>query len=289
MADFLVIGHVVKDIVPGGPGRAGWRLGGTAAYASLQAVALGRRVALLTSASAEIDLESSLPGVEALSIPAQRPTEIENIYTGSGRVQYIHARAPTLSPDALPQQWQDCPIVLLGPVVGEVGDRLAARFPRSLIGVSAQGWLREVGPDRRVRPVSPRRWHCADLLRGARALFVSDEDIAPEAAPAALKEWSALVPIVAFTRGEKGADIHYQGRWRHIEAFPAQAVDPTGAGDVFAAAFLIRLQETDDAGEAARFASAAASFIVAAEGTSGIASRQEIEKRLGEHPGIVLR
>ena len=65
-----------------------------------------------------------------------------------------------------------------------------------------------------------------------------------------------------------------------MPGFPVAEVDPTGAGDVFAAAFLIRLQETQDPIAAARFANATASFCVQAPGVTGIPTRAMVEERL---------
>jgi sugar/nucleoside kinase (ribokinase family) len=59
-------------------------------------------------------------------------------------------------------------------------------------------------------------------------------------------------------------------------------VDPTGAGDVFAAAFLIRLHETGNNFEAARFASAAAALSLGGSGISAIAGRAQIEAFLSK-------
>ena len=66
-------------------------------------------------------------------------------------------------------------------------------------------------------------------------------------------------------------------------------MDPTGAGDVFAAAFLTRLSETGNLDLAARFAASAASISVSREGTLAIAERRQIEERMAQHPEIVLR
>ena len=127
-------------------------------------------------------------------------------------------------------------------------------------------------------------------VRGpAQALFVSEEDLPSPSADAVLAGWRRSVELLAYTRGERGAEIsHHQSR-RHIDAFPAQAVDPTGAGDVFAAAFLVRYREMGDPWEAARFAACAASLIVEAEGTAGTPDRPAIESRLRSHPEIVAR
>ena len=65
---------------------------------------------------------------------------------------------------------------------------------------------------------------------------------------------------------------------RHdLPAFDCLEVDPTGAGDVFATAFLIRYHERRDAVEAAQFASAAAALAVSRPRLEGIAGREGIE------------
>jgi sugar/nucleoside kinase (ribokinase family) len=55
-------------------------------------------------------------------------------------------------------------------------------------------------------------------------------------------------------------------------------VDPTGAGDIFAAAFFTRLLKTRDPWEAARFATLLASYSVSRVGLQGIPTVKEIEE-----------
>jgi sugar/nucleoside kinase (ribokinase family) len=88
------------------------------------------------------------------------------------------------------------------------------------------------------------------------------------------------VDVVAFTRGYGGADVCFRGEWRRFEAFPAQPVDLTGAGDVFAAGFLACYAETGDPWEATRYGSAAASLVIEGVGVEGVPSREAIEARL---------
>jgi sugar/nucleoside kinase (ribokinase family) len=57
-------------------------------------------------------------------------------------------------------------------------------------------------------------------------------------------------------------------------------VDPTGAGDVFAAAFLVRYQETNDPLEAAAFAACAASCAVEGVSVTSLGDRGEVVRRL---------
>ena len=275
--DFLVVGHVVQDLVDGG-----WRLGGAVSYASLLARNLGLRTAVLTSCSSEVPLGDLLPGVDLHIVASERTTQMRNVYSDAGRrEQWVPQRASVLTAKHLPAPWREARIVLLGPVAGEIDDSLAGSFgERSIVGLGAQGWLREIGADQRVRPVAPADWQAAGLLEAADALFLSDEDLPIEDAPAALAEWGTHVDVVAFTRGYGGADVCFRGEWRRFEAFPAQPVDLTGAGDVFAAGFLACYAETGDPWEATRYGSAAASLVIEGVGVEGVPSREAIEARL---------
>jgi 1D-myo-inositol 3-kinase len=288
LEDFLAAGHVVQDLTSDSDPGA-WRLGGAVSYASTLAVKLGLSAAALTAASPDLDLAALLPGVHLHVVPGERTTAIRHVYEGGRRRQYLPRRAATLRAEHLPPEWAKTPVVLLGPVAGEIDSSLAAGFPRSLVGLGAQGWLREAGPDTEVHPIPPAKWDARPLLHHARVLFLSDEDVLPEESAAALEAWSRMVEIVAFTRGERGAEVCVRREWRRIEAFPARPIDLTGAGDVFAAAFLVSLHQRGDPWEAARFASAAASLVIEGLGIDGVPGRRQIEQRLREHPEIVAR
>jgi sugar/nucleoside kinase (ribokinase family) len=284
--DFLVAGHAVQDLLTAAdPGP--WRLGGAASYASVLARNLGLRAAVLTACAPNLPLADLLPGIEVRAVASERTTAMRNVYDGGRRRQTSPRRAADIRAEHLPPAWRDIPIVLLGPVAGEIDDSLAACFPRSLVGAGAQGWLRETGPDGRVQPVRPSRWADEPVLRHVSALFLSDEDVMPQDAQDALDRWSGMVEVLCYTRGYGGADVCYRGEWRHIRAFPAGVVDLTGAGDTFATGFLVRYHETGDPWEAARFASAAASLVIEGEGIEGVPARDTIEARLRAHPGIV--
>lgn len=65
--------------------------------------------------------------------------------------------------------------------------------------------------------------------------------------------------MVAVTRAAKGVSLYQQGQKRDHPAFyVAEIVDPTGAGDVFAAAFSYAYWKTRQVEEAVDFAQAAA-------------------------------
>ena len=276
--DFLVIGHLVQDKVAGG-----YRLGGTAAYASLTAHRLGLRTAILTRVAADLDLSSLPPDIEVHRLPSPQTTVFENIYSGGHRTQCVWARAEPIAATDVTPELRAARVVFLGPVVAEVEEEVARCFPRSLVAISAQGWLRTVAADGRVGQLSPRQWQpsaSGGLLRHSQALFVSQEDLPPAETEETLARWAAQVPILLFTLGYRGARLSWNNRWQQVPAFPAREVDPTGAGDIFAAAFLARYLETDDVAQASLFAAAAAAVSVEAVGTAGVPSRAQIEERL---------
>ena len=190
---------------------------------------------------------------------------------------------PTLSAGFIPAGSAALPgCTAPAPRGGVVDPAVAASLsPGTLLGAGAQGWLREIGADGVVRPIPYDRWDATPLLRHVHALFLSDEDLRAEDAPAALAEWGALVNVLAFTRGVGGADVHSGGDWRSIEPFAAQPTDLTGAGDVFAAAFLIRYADTDDAWEAARWGAAAASLGIEGPGVAAVPTGAAVEARPG--------
>src|SRR5262245_12055738 len=77
--DYLVIGHVTKDLAPDAPG--GYLFGGTASFGSLTARNLERRAGVLTCAVPTPELAVFLGGVDLRVIPAAETTTFENIYT----------------------------------------------------------------------------------------------------------------------------------------------------------------------------------------------------------------
>jgi sugar/nucleoside kinase (ribokinase family) len=278
--EFLVVGHVTRDLVPGG-----WNLGGPASYAALVAARLGLRAAVLTAANAALDLPALLPGVDVRCLSSQRTTVMEHFFDGERRIQYLREQAPPINSLSVPCELRGVPVVLLGAVCGDLDASLAAAFPDALIGATAQGWLRRVEADGRISEGHTGDLRPRDFAGRLSALFLSDEDLGGAALP---ESWTASVPILVLTRGHLGAGICLDGTWWRIPAFPARAVDGTGAGDAFAAAFLVHLHETGDAQEAARFAAAAASFVVEAIGTEGAPTRAQVEARLRAHPELRL-
>lgn len=273
--DFLVIGHITKDLQP-----EGFTLGGTATYASLTAHRLGWRTAVLTRSEPFVSQNGLYHGIEVQVLPSTSTTTFRNIYQGGHRLQFVSDVAAPITVADVPPQWRHPRIVLLGPVAQEVDPGLATAFPHSLVGVVPQGWLRRWDSSGRVYP---KRWDQAEsILKAVRVLVLSEEDLGEDFSP--LGEYKKHVEIVVLTAAWRGCTVYWRGEAYPIPPRPANEVDPTGAGDVFTAAFLIRLEETGDPLLSARFANVVASFSVEAPGVTGIPTREMVEAWLARHP-----
>jgi len=282
--DYLILGHVTHDLTAGGP-----RPGGTATYAALTARALGSQVAIVT-AGADDAPSDALAGFAAVRLPSAQTTIFENIYYPGGRTQFLRGRAACIRAadvlDRVPRAWRGAPLVHLAPVAGEVDPALVSYFPDSFVGLTPQGWLRAWDETGRVRPCEWR--DAAATLRAAGAAVISRDDVSgddeiigawartarfPLAAERRLRREIAL----AVTDGPGGATVLWRGERRRFPAPAVREVDPTGAGDIFAAAFFVRMRETGDAWRAARFAVALASASVTRLGLEGIPQPDEVD------------
>ena len=270
--DYLVIGHVACDLTPEGA-----RLGGTAAYSSLTAHALGLRVGIVTAWGGEVPLD--LPdGIQVHEVAAKNSTTFENVYTPAGRVQFIHHVAPDLTIEHVPEAWRSSPIVHVGPIAGEGKSLVNGKITFPLLGLTPQGWLRAWDSDGRVRPCA---WpDSAGMLAKANAAVLSIEDVGGDEAQ--IEAMALACRVLVVTEGPAGARIYWNGDSRCFRAPEVTEVDATGAGDIFAAAFFWRYHVTHDPWAAGRFATRLASFSVARRGLEGIPNREEIQTSLVE-------
>ncbi|HUL78048.1 MAG TPA: PfkB family carbohydrate kinase, partial [Vicinamibacteria bacterium] len=161
-------------------------------------------------------------------------------------------------------------------IVGELSGVRAPALEAGCVGAIAQGYVRVIDTDGLV---SAREWVRPDRdLPGVHVLFLSEHDL-PDA-EARARDLVSLVPIVALTRGWRGVTLLTRQGAHELPSLPRPEVDPTGAGDVFAAGFLVRYQETGDPLEAAAFAACTASCVVEGVGTSTLGDRDEVLRRM---------
>ena len=269
--DFVAIGHLTLDETP-----TGLRPGGSVLYAGTAAHRLGLRVGLLTSHGADFPRDVLPEGIEVVSVPSPSTTRFALEYPAAGgRILTLRARAAGLATPHLPAHFAEAGLVYLAPVADEVAHDLAGAFPSAAVGAGAQGWCRQW--DRQGR-VTMRPWpEPARVLARLQALFFSSEDVAGwEAAALPLYDH---VPVGALTLAERGAILFVNGERHAVDPVPAAEVDPTGAGDVFAAAFLIRYNLSGDPWDAAAFAATAGAMTVEAPGIASIPTAAQLAAR----------
>lgn len=251
--DFLAIGHICQDVVPGG-----FAVGGAAAYTAAVASTLGCRAAVVTSAAKGVEWSQELPGITIHKVDARHSTIFENIYTPSGRVQRVLGVAESLSAAHVPLLWTRTPMVYLGPIANEVAPDLVSLFSNSIIAVGPQGWMRRWDEQGHVYQVD---WETAtDVLPLSAIAFLSTEDLTQ---PALVEQYRSLARVLVLTDGAKGCTVYSQNEARSFPAPQVQVADSTGAGDIFAASYLVRFYQTDgNLWEAAEFANRIASLSV---------------------------
>ncbi|MGD2253670.1 MAG: PfkB family carbohydrate kinase [Anaerolineales bacterium] len=267
---YLVIGHVSKDLTPDGP-----TLGGTAAYAALTAYALGLRVGVVTSAGPDLDL-TPLAKLHVHCLPSDQSTTFENTYAGGNRQQRLLGKASALHPTSIPPAWRSASIVHLAPIAREVPSKMIETFSGALVCLTPQGWMRTW--DRRGC-VRRGPWENEDqLLPLAGAVVLSSEDV--EGDLDAIQSMAQRCRLLAVTEGARGATVYWQGGQRRFQAPEVDEIDPTGSGDIFAAGFFVRLYQTKDPWESARFANALASASVTRRSIASTPSPEEIQSAL---------
>ena len=232
---FVAVGHVTNDRIEGKI-----IAGGSALYAALTARALGCEAEIVTSHAPDWVGSTDIP---MRVVPARQTTTFEHVYQGGRRRSWVRSVAAPLEGTI------DADIVFLCPVAGEVSAR-----GRGLVGAGLQGWLRHIDLAGEVssRPL--------EKLPDADVYFASTHDLSqpPD------------VPLFLWTDGARGVRVGVDGSFHFLPAAPADEIDPTGAGDVFAAAFLVALYRTHDAVHAAKAAVRAAAIAVEGVGTSAL-------------------
>jgi sugar/nucleoside kinase (ribokinase family) len=272
MPRLLALGHVSRDRRPDGD-----VLGGSVTYGALAARRLGWEAAIVTSAGPDFEPERELAGVPVFLRRSPATTRFVNEYDEDGtRRQLVTARADDVDLSPLPGSWRDPDVLLLGPLVGELAGVGAAALSPGCVGAIAQGYVRAIDASGQV---SAREWTRPERdLLGVHVLFLSERDL-PDADARAC-ELLAHVPMIALTRGWRGLTLLTRDGRHEVPSLPRPETDPTGAGDVFAAAFLVRYQETSDLLEAAAFGACAASCAVEGVGTTTLGDREEVLRRM---------
>lgn len=266
--DYLIIGHVTKDNLPNGA-----ILGGTCSYSAITVRYLGLNAAIVTSAGSDIPNLDLLTGVALENIPAHSSTTFENIYQHGQRYQKWLATGQSLLFDHIPLAWQRAPIIHLAPMAQEISPALCQKFPESMVCVTIQGWLR--GQDTQYNVIYQPHPDLDLYLRHADILVMSLADVAGQRDQ--LEHYMGQVKLGVETLGPAGCRLYHQGQVIDVPVVAQPEIDPTGAGDIFAATFFTTYWRTHDPIQAAQFANACASLSVRGVGLASIPQFAQVE------------
>lgn len=295
-APLLIVGAVTLDHRDLGDARGGHELtGGAAIYAALVASAFGLRARVLTVSGSDADLASLAPH-ELRALPAPRTLRFGHEAAGPHaegprRLRLLARSGRRLRAAHLPAGWGDERALFLGPLLPDDVDVASfASHAAEHVVLAGQGLQRRVRPGGAValrRSPAPALLALLSAL-GARATLVLAEEECASWSAVGRASLAATGARLLVTKGARGAELHEAGSAPlAVAPCPAREVDATGAGDVFAAAFILALAATlpGGAAEAAALAACFAAASVERAGLEPLPLRAEIERRLRRQTG----
>ncbi|MBM4415901.1 MAG: hypothetical protein FJ035_06600 [Chloroflexi bacterium] len=288
----LIVGAVTRDVFTNPAAAATERAGGAASFAARAAAALGVRAAILIVAAADADLDA-LEGHDLHVVPADATLAFEHDRDATGgRTLRLLARSQhVLTCDDLPAPWQEADVLLLAPLLADDVDVASfARLAAPQRALLAQGLQCRVATDGAVHTLdgpAPALFAALAPPAGARTtVFLSAEETAGWRA-ADRETVAARCARLVLTQGAAGARVCEGGTTYDVPPAPANAVDTTGAGDVFATALILGFSAGDAAAErvATLLAAAAVERYGAAELPTRLAPRAALEERTTDAGG----
>ncbi|HJM74414.1 MAG TPA: PfkB family carbohydrate kinase [Dehalococcoidia bacterium] len=269
-----VIGPLTLDVIDGER-----RPGGAVAYAARIAHALGECIAILTIGAADADL-SAFDGHELTLIDDRSLTFEHSAIDASRRLRLLARPSRPLGNSDIPGRWSGLTTLIFAPLLPDDVDldsfSAISRIERRAL--LAQGLQRRVGRDGVIEHQHAPALGLLPFFTPDTSLFLSTEETAgwdSDALPALIDACARVV----ITDGADGAVVHRAGeRSLHVEAAPADVIDTTGAGDVFATAYMLALAAGADDAAAARLASASAAAAIEQPG-AGALTATAIESR----------
>ena len=271
----LLVGPVTIDVIDGER-----RAGGGVAYAATVATAFGVRARVLTACADDANL-TALEGHDVHVVRDAHTLTFGFVDGPTGRELRVLAKPEhQLSAADLPAGWQHSEALMLAPLIEgdiDVDSFTAIGGGFGQFAVLTQGLQRTVEADGHYLS-GPRLFSLVRTCTTGYSFFRSTRE-AQSWEPADEAAILARGGSIVTTRAEQGADIAQGGDTLHVAPFPVDhAVDTTGAGDVFAAALILAMDDGIDVAGALAAAFAAAS--VEQLGLAPLPDRAEIMRRL---------
>jgi len=210
------------------------------------------------------------------------------VYDMSGnRTLKVLGVAGKITKKDIPDECLNARYILLGPILQEIDLDLVSflkETTNSKVFLDPQGLVRKISPDKQIVYKSEREnvrkivsmvdfikpnEHESIIMTGTSDPFVSAKILA---------EWGS--PVAMVTLAERGSVVCDREEIVKIPAYETFAIDPTGAGDVYAGAFIYEYAKMENVVSSCLFASAAASIMVEHSGPDFPMGEKEVRRRL---------
>jgi sugar/nucleoside kinase (ribokinase family) len=194
--------------------------------------------------------------------------------------------AGKISSRNIPDVFLDTKFFLIGPILGEV-DLDLIKYVRTSstakLFLDPQGLIRLVGEDGRILHRCEKDQFCkilnlVDFVKPnePESVTITGSNDTVQALMR-LQEMGTAFPII--TVAERGSMFINSNTVCRISAYQTNAIDPTGAGDVYGGSFIVEYLRTQDYVESALFASAASSMMVEQVGPDFRLELNEVKRR----------
>ncbi len=255
MVELVVLGHVSIDTIVFPDGRKIEMPGGAAAAVATSAALAGARVGLVTKVGEDFPREwlerlARYVDVKGVQILPGRTIHIWVIYREDGSVEspVEMGVAERMGETPIPEDYLKAELFHIAPIPPEEQLKVMERLEGRRVSLDFNPTYYE---DYRRNPDLLRK-----LVSRSYAVFPNEREAElitglKDARKAAEELYSWGAELVVITRGERGVLV-YDGDFHEFPALPVKVVDPTGAGDAFAGAFLAGLVKGKTLEECAR-------------------------------------
>jgi sugar/nucleoside kinase (ribokinase family) len=225
-------------------------------------------------------------GVEPVLYPSQQTGGFSLLYDHAGnRELTVIGRADNIR--EVPERVSSADIIFLGPILQEINPSLVETLSRgnSILFCDLQGFLRDI-KNGTIIHIFPQ------FLKEILPLFDIIKPNEPEAYtmtgkyasehPQQVMEtlYSYGPSICIVTLAEKGSLVYDGKELIKIPAFQTEANDPTGAGDTYAAGFMVKYLQSKNLYESGLFASCTASLWVESVGPCITITHEKVNERV---------
>ena len=276
--DFISLGLLSFDINDYGDGTYLKNPGGAVAYSSKLASDHQMNPGIVTSCGKDYDIEILLPDTKTIIYPSENTTTFMNTYNLEERNQALLLHSNKIPQQIIPKEWKKPKIFFAGPLLHEIPKDSINWFQADFSYIVPQGWFRRWGDDGIIEIIS----HMANNQFNKKwDLMVLSKEESKNLSKELLLSWAKIICI---TKSSDGANIFCDnGDEFNISAIKVpDVVDPTGAGDIWAAAMAIKLYSGSSIIEAGNYASAAAALSIESYGFCNSFRSSEIINKISK-------